>query len=108
MDFLKLSPVCTKCSVLYPNIPEGEDHIICISRLWTIVDRQSGFKFLIPILDNFSAKQCTAAFDRHVVPTMGYPYCIVLNRDILFMSAQFQSWAASKGIKLKPSTAYHS
>jgi hypothetical protein len=38
---------------------------------------------------------------------MGYPYCIVFDRDTLFMSAHFQSWAASKGIKLEPSTAYH-
>ena len=31
MDFLKLSLVFTKCSVLYPNIHVGEDHIVCIS-----------------------------------------------------------------------------
>ena len=33
MDFLKLSAVFTKCSVLYTNIPVGQDHIICISQL---------------------------------------------------------------------------
>ena len=43
MDFLKLSPVFTKCSVLYPNFPVGEDHMVCISQLWTIVDRQLVF-----------------------------------------------------------------
>ena len=41
IDFLKLSLVINKCSVLYLNIPVGEDHIVCISRLWMIVDRQS-------------------------------------------------------------------
>ena len=40
MDFLNLSTVFTKCSVLYQNIPAGEDHIVCLSRLETIVDRQ--------------------------------------------------------------------
>ena len=60
MDFLKLSPIFTKCSVLYPNIPEGNDHIVCMSRLRTIVDRQSGFKFLIPGPDNLTAEQYTA------------------------------------------------
>ena len=39
MDFLKLSPVFTKCSLLYPHIPVGEDHIVCISGLWMIVNR---------------------------------------------------------------------
>ena len=62
---------------------------------------------MIPVPYNFSAEQCTATFDTHVVPTMGYPYCIVFDRDTLFISSHFQSWAASKGIKLEPSTAYH-
>ena len=79
MDFLKLLLVFTKCSVLYPNIPIGEDHIVCISQHWTIVDRQSGFRFLIPVPDNFTAAQCTATFDTHVVPTIGYSYCIVFD-----------------------------
>ena len=79
MDFLKLSPVFTKCSVLYPNIPVGEDHIVCISQLRTIVNRLSRCKFLIPVPDNFSAEQCTATFDTHVVPAMGHSYCIVFD-----------------------------
>ena len=105
MDFLKLLSVFTKCSVSYPNTPVGEDHIVCISQLWTIVDRQSGFKFLIPVPDHFSAEQCTTTFDTHVVPTMGYPYYIVFDQDTLLMSSHFQIWAASKRIKLEPSTA---
>ena len=107
MDFLKLSLVFTQCSVLYPNITVGEDHIVWISRVWTIVDRQSGFKFLIPVPDNFSAEKCTATFDTYVVPTMVYPHCIVFARDTLCMSSHFQSWAASKGIKLELSTTHH-
>ena len=91
MNFLKLLLVFTKCSVLYPNIPVGEDHIVCISRLWTIVNRQSGFKFLIPVSDNFSHEECTTTFNTHVVPTMGYSYCIVFDRDTLFMSLHVQS-----------------
>ena len=31
MAFLKLLQVFTKCSLLYLNIPAGEDHIVCIS-----------------------------------------------------------------------------
>ena len=91
IDFLKLSPVFTKCSLLYPNIPVGEDHVICISRLWIIVDRLCGFRFFISVPDNFSDEQCTATFDTYIVPTMGYPFCLVFNQDTLFMSSHIQS-----------------
>ena len=107
MNFLKLLSIFSKCSVWYPYIPVDEDHVVGISRLWTIVDSQSGFKILIRITDNFSTEQCTATFDTHGVPAMGYPYCIVFDTEALFIASHFQSGAASKGIKLEPSTAYH-
>ena len=72
-----------------------------------IVDRQSGFKFLIPVSDNFTPEQCTATFDSYVFSTIGYPNCIVFDRNTVFMLSHFQSWAVSKGIKLEPSTACH-
>jgi len=107
MDFFKMSPVFTYCSTLYPNIPLEDDHMICFSRLWTIVFRQSGFMFLIPVSDNLTAEKCTDTFDMHVASVIGYPYYIVFDRDTLFMSDHFKDWAARKGIKLEPSTAYH-
>ena len=106
MDFLQMSALFTKCSVLYPKIMGGEDHIVCISRPWTISNKQSGFQVLIPVPDNFSAEQCTATLNTHVVPTMGYSYGIVFDCDTLFMSSQFQSWATSKAIKLELFTVY--
>ena len=90
MDFLKMSPICTYCSTLYPNIPLKDDHIICFSRLWTIVYRQSGFMFLIPVSDNLTAKKCTDTFDMHIASVIGYPYYIVLDLDTLFMSDHFK------------------
>ena len=88
---------------MYLNVPVGEDHIVCISQLWTMLNRQSGFKFLIPVPDNFCAKHCILTFDTQVVPTMAYAYYIIFDSDIFFMLSHFQSWAASKGIKLEPS-----
>jgi len=107
MDFLKMSPVFTYCSTLYPNIPLKEDHMIYFSKLCTIVCRQSGFMFLIPVSDNLTAEKCTDTFDKHVASVIGYPYNIVLDRDTLLMSNHFKDWAARKGIKLEPFTAYH-
>ena len=70
--------------------------------------RQLGYNFLIPIPGKFTSEQCTATFDTHIVPTMRYSYYIVFDQDTVFMSLHFQSWPASKGIKLEPSTTYHS
>lgn len=108
MDFLKLSPVFTKCSVVYLNIPVNEDHTICMSQLWTLVYKQSGFNFLISVPDNWMAEQCTTTFNTHVVPTIGYPYYIVFNWKTFFMLLHFQRWAAGKEIKLVPTNVYYS
>jgi len=107
IDFLKMSPIFNHCSTLYPNIPLEDNHMICFSKLWTIVCRQSGFMFLIPVSDNLTAGKCTDTFDKHVASVIGYPYYIVFDRDTLFMSVHFKDCAARKGIKLEPSTAYH-
>jgi len=63
--------------------------------------------FLIPVSDNLTAKKCTDTFDMHIASVIGYPYYIVLDLDTLFMSDHFKDWAARKGMKLEPSTAYH-
>ena len=94
MDFLKISPVFTYCCTLYPKIPLEDDHVICFSRLWTIVCTQSGFIFLIPVSDNLTAEKCTDTFDAHVASVIGYPYYIVFDLDTLFMSDHFKDWAA--------------
>jgi len=102
-----MSPVFTYCSTLYPNIPLEDDHMICFSRLWTIVCGQLGYMFLIPVSDNLTAQKCTANFDTHIASIIGYPYYIAFDRDTLFMSDNFKDWAARKGIKLEPPTAYN-
>jgi len=90
MDFLKMPPVFTYCSTLYPNILLEDDHIICFSKLWTIVCRQSGFMFLIPVSDNLTAEKGTDTFDIYIASNIGYPYCIVFDRATLFMSDHFK------------------
>jgi len=81
--------------------------MICFLRLWTIVSRQSGFMFLILVSDNLMVEKCTDTFDKHVASFIAYPYYIVFDRETLPMSDHFKDWAATKGIKLEPSTGYH-
>jgi len=90
MDFLKMSPVFTYCFTLYPSIPLEDNHIICFSRLWTIVCGQSGFMFLIPVSDNLRAVKSTDTFDTHIASVIVYHYYIVFDQDTLFMSHHFQ------------------
>ena len=92
---------------MYPNSEIDNDHMLCISRRWTIVDRHSGYKFQIPIADNFKVEQCTHTYEVHLQPYIRYANTLVFNRDSLFMSYHFQAWAATKGILLQPSTAYY-
>ena len=92
---------------MYPNIEIDNHHMLCISRIWTIVDRHSGYKLLIPIPDNFKAQQSTRTYEVHLLPYIGYPNTIVCDRDSLFISDHVQASAASKGILSEPSTAYH-
>jgi len=107
MDFLKMSPIFTYCSTLYPNIPLEDNYMIYFSRLWTMVCKEEGFIFHILVSDNFTTEKCTDTFDTHIASIISYPYYIVFDRDTLFMSNYFQDWAARKRIKLKPSTAYN-
>jgi len=107
MDFLKISPVFTYCSTLYPNIPLEDNHMMCFSKLWTIVYRQLEFMFIIPVSDNLTAEKYPDTFDILLASVIGYHDYIVFDRDILFMSNHFKDWAARKGIKLEPSTEYH-
>ena len=107
MDFLKSTPVMIKCSTMYPNIEIDNDHVLCISRIWTIVDRHSRYKFRIPIPVNFKPQQCTRTYEVHLLSHIGHPNTIVFDTDSLLMSDHLQAWAASKGILLEPSTAYH-
>ena len=107
MDVLKLTAVFIMCSTMYPNMEIDNDYMLCISRIWTIVDRHSEYKCLIPIPDNCKAEKCTRTYEVQLLPYIGYANSIVFDRDSLFMTDYFQAWAASQGILLAPSTAYH-
>ena len=102
-----MSSVFTYYSTFYSNFALEDDHRICFSRLCLIVCKLSGFMFLIPVSDNLIVEKCTDMVDTHIASVISYPYYIVFDRDTLFMSDHFKDWAARKGIKLEPSTVYH-
>jgi len=72
-----------------------------------IVCRHSGFIFLITISDYLTVEKYTDTFDIYIASIIDYPNYIVFDRETLFISDYFKDWAARKGIKLEPSTAYY-
>ena len=85
-----MSPIFTYCSTLYLNIPLEDDHMISFSRLWTILYRQSGFMFLLPISDYLTTKKYTDTCDAHVASAIGYYYYIVFDLDTLSILDHFK------------------
>ena len=107
MHFLKLTPVFIKCSTMYPNIEIDNDHMLCSSCIWTIVNRHSAYKFLIAITDNLKAQQRTSTYEVHLLPHIRDTNPIPFDRDSSFMSGHFLALATSKRILSEPWTAYH-
>ena len=96
----QLTAVFIKCLSMYPNIETDNDKMLYTLHIWTIVDRHSVCKFLIPIPDTCKAQQCTCTHEVHLLPYIAYPNTIVFDADSLFMYNHFQAWAPSKALLL--------
>ena len=95
-DFLKLTSLFIKCSTMYLKIEINHIHMLCILRIQTIVDRHSGYTFLITIPDNFKAEQSAHTHEGHLLPYIAYTNTILFDRDSVFKSDHFQAWAPTK------------
>ena len=81
--------------------------MLCISRIWTILDCHSGYKWQIPIHNNFQPEKCTRPYEVHLRAYIAYTNTMVFDRDSLYISDHLPACAASKGKLRKPSTPYH-
>jgi len=110
MDFLSMEPVTISCSELIPgyhNLKGEGSHNITFNKLLVISCRHTDFTFLIPCIKELNDKDVTNNFETWIKPTIGLPYEIITDQDVLFMSALFQDWANSVGVRHKASSAYH-
>jgi len=109
MDFLSMEPVTIPCSELIPGYHKlkGEgSHNISFEKLLVISCRRTNFTFLIPCIKELNAKDVIDILEKWIKPTVGLPYEIITDQDVLFMSALFQDWANSVGVRYKASSAY--
>ncbi|KAG0158309.1 hypothetical protein PDIDSM_5822 [Penicillium digitatum] len=91
MDFITKLPVS-----------EGQHDMIMV-----IVDRLTKYAYMIPTTETIDANQMANIVLRHVVANHGLPSKITSDRDKLFTSNMWQSFADQMGIELRLSTAYH-
>jgi len=105
-----MEPVTMPYSELIPGyhkLKEEGSHNISFDKLFVISSRHSDFTFLIPCIKELNAKDVIDIFEKWIKPTVGLPYKIITDQDVLFMSATFQDWANSVGVRHKDSSAYH-
>jgi len=86
---------------------KGEgSHNISFDKLLVISCKYTDFTFLIPCIKEINAKDIINIFEEWIKPTVGLPYKIITDQDVLYMSAIFQDWANSVGVRHKASSAY--
>ena len=93
MNFLSIEPITIPCSELIPGYHKltGEgSHNISFDKLLVISCRHTDFTFLIPCIKELNAKDVIDIFETWIKPTVGLPYEINTDQDVLFMLALFQ------------------
>jgi transposase InsO family protein len=90
MDFITKLPVS-----------EGNDMIM------VVVDRLTKYAYMIPTTERIDARTMATLLLRHVFANHGTPSKITSDRDKLFTSNMWQSFADLIGIEHRLSTAYH-
>ena len=81
---------------------------LTFGKVLNIMDRHSGYSYIIPRTGEIDAAVVIDIFEKLIKPTMGLPFSLVSNPDVLFMSTEFQDWLCKTGIRQKVFTTYHS
>jgi len=92
MDFLSMEPVTISCSELitgYHKLKGVRSHNISFDKLLVISCRHTDFTFLIPCIKELDARDVIDIFEKWIKPTVGLPYEIITDQDILFNSVLF-------------------
>ena len=110
MDFLFLKQLVVDCTKLIPDMKFSEKqkpHVVTFCKVLHIIDRHSGDTYIIHCTGEINAAGVLIIFAKHIKSTIGLPFPIVSDQDIMFMSSEFQHWMIKNGIRHKVSTTYH-
>ena len=82
-------------------------HFVTICKVLNVIDRHSGYTYIIPCTGEINVAGVIHISEKPIKPTIGLPFSIVSEQDVLHMSAEFQDWLIKNGIRHKISTTYH-
>lgn len=85
------------------KLPESEGH----DMIMVIVDKLTKYAYMIPTTEKIDAKQMASILVRNIFANHGTPRKITSDRDKLFTSNMWRSFADQIGIEHRLSTAYH-
>ena len=82
-------------------------HFVTYCKVQNIIDRHSGYTNIIHCSSEIKAAGVIHIFEKHIKPTIGIPFSIDSDQDVLCISAEFQDEMINNGIRYKVSTTYH-
>ena len=88
MDFLLLKQLIVDCTKFIPVLrlsDKQKTHLITLCKVLNIVDRHSGYTYIIPCTAEIDADGVIDIFERLIYPPVGLPLSIVSDQDRLFM-----------------------
>ena len=82
-------------------------HFLAFCRVLNIIDRHAGSAYIIRCTGEINAAGVIDIFEKHIKSTIGLPFSIISDQDVLFMSAEFQDWMITNSLRHKVCTTYH-
>ena len=93
MHFLFWKQLIVDYTKLIPELrlsDKQKPHFIILCKVLNIVDRNSGYTYIIPCTAEIDADGVIDIFERLIKPTVGLPLSIISDQDPLFMSGKFR------------------
>ena len=110
MDLVFLKQLVVDCTKLIPAMSccdQYKPDVVTYRKVQHIIDRHSAYTNIILCSREINAAGVINMFEKHIKPTIGVPFSIDSDQDVLCMSAEFQDSMINNGIRYKVSTTYH-
>ena len=92
MDFLFLKQLVVDCTKLIPGMKfsdKQKPNFVTFYKVLNIIDRHSDYTYIIPSTGEINAAGVIDIFEKHIKLTIGLPFSLLSDQDVVFMSAEF-------------------
>ena len=93
MNSLFLKQLVVDCIKLIPGMRFSDTqtpHLVTFCNVLNLIDRHCGYTYMIPCTGEINTVVVIDIFEKHIKATIGLPFSIVSDQDVVFMSAVFQ------------------